>query len=306
MWILWMAWMGLAIADTDSLNRVHTLQRQGQYVEAQEILDALVLEIDTPTIRFEWARNLELQGKYEPALQVYNELYVLRLAGEFGLNIAYRRGLMLSNLGEHKSAVRTLSRLRWRRLSAQDRRGVHLALGSAEIQAGKVERGIRRIEKVLTKLEQPNEWSWLQARARMAICDHLLQLASQTPLETTEDLKTQMDQRANWILQAEKQIQVIIQLQEPEYVMVALESFADSLVLFFDEVRMLPPPSDFTPTQSSIFEEEMSRQSTVLADKAIGYYKLAVRFGDGLLWAGETHPRMKRKIEVLERELRAL
>ena len=306
MWILWMAWMGLAIADTDLLNLVHTLQRQGQYVEAQEILDALVLETDTPTIRFEWARNLELQGKYEPALQVYNELYGLRLAGDFGLNIAYRRGLMLSNLGEHKRAVRTLRRIRWRRLSAQDRRGVHLALGSAEIEAGQVERGIRRIEKVLTKLEQPNEWSWLQARARMAICDHLLDLASQTPLEATENLTIQMDQRASWILQAEKQIQVIIQLQEPEYVMASLERFADAMVLFFDEVRMLPPPPEFTSSQASIFEEEMAQQSTVLADKAIGYYKLAVRFGDGLLWAGETYPRMKRKIEVLEKELRAL
>ena len=54
----------------------------------------------------------------------------------------------------------------------------------------------------------------------MAICDHLLTLASDTTLQAGDDLKEQMDQRANWILQAEKQIQVIIQLQEPEYVMV--------------------------------------------------------------------------------------
>ena len=298
--------MGVAIATTDSIEEVHALQRQGQYIAAQEILDDLVLEHNTPAIQFEWARNLELQGKYEPALQVYNELYVLRLNGEFGLNIAYRRGLMLSNLGEHKKAIRTLKRLRWRNLSALDRRGVRLALGAAEIQAGQIDRGIRRIEKVLQQLEQPNEWSWLQARARMAICDHLLTLASQTSLEATADLKTQMDQRADWILRAEQQIQVIIQLQEPEYVMVSLERFADAMVLFFDEVRMLPPPPEFTSTQAEIFEEEISQQAAVLADKALGYYKLAVRFGDGLLWSGQMHPRMKRKIEVLEKELRKL
>ena len=110
-----------------------------------------------------------------------------------------------------------------------------------------------------------------------------------------------MDQRANWILQAEKQIQVIIQLQEPEYVMTSLEHFADSMVLFFDEVRMLPPPPDFTPTQADIFEEEIAQQASILADKAIGYYKLAVRFGDGLLWTGDAHPRMKRKVDILEK-----
>lgn len=301
-----MLWMSLAMASTDSIDRVYEFQRRGQYTEAQELLDILILEDDTPGMRFEWARNLELQGQYEAALYVYNELYTLRLSGDFGLNIAYRRGLMLSNLGQHKKAVRTLQRLRWRKLTPRDRRGVRLALGAAEIQAGQTERGIRRVEKVLSQLEQPNEWSWLQARARMAVCDHFLRLASQMPLEATENLKEQMDQRANWILQAEKQIQVIVQLQEPEYVMVSLEQFADAMVLFFDELRMIPPPSDFTPTQATIFEDEMSQQATVLADKALGYYKLAVRFGDGLLWAGKTHPRMKRKIAVLEKELRKI
>ena len=308
MWLMLSLWMNLsfAVEEANPLEQVHRYQRQGKYVEAQEILDDLVLEYDTPVNRFEWARNLELQGKHEAALQVYNELYILRSSGEFGLNIAYRRGLMLSNLGEHKQAVRTLRRLRWRRLSSLDRRGVHLALGAAEIQAGQIDRGMRRIEKVLSQIEQPNEWSWLQARARMAICDHLLRLASETALQADDDLKSQMDQRANWILEAEKQIQVIIQLQEPEYVMASLEHFADSMVLFFDEVRMLPPPPDFTVTQADIFEEEIAQQASVLVDKAIGYYKLAVRFGDGLLWAGTAHPRMKRKVTVLEQELRQL
>ena len=140
----------------------------------------------------------------------------------------------------------------------------------------------------------------------MAICDHLLSLASGTALQAGDDLKDQMDQRADWILQAEKQIQVIIQLQEPEYVMTSLEHFADSMVLFFDEVRMLPPPPEFTATQAVIFEEEIAQQASVLADKAIGYYKLAVRFGDGLLWTGDAHPRMKRKVDILESELRKL
>ena len=39
-------------------NKFSALQRQGQYVAAQEILDDLVLEHNTPVIQFEWARNL--------------------------------------------------------------------------------------------------------------------------------------------------------------------------------------------------------------------------------------------------------
>lgn len=307
MWIaVWILLQHVVHAEENPLERVYSLQRRGQYVEAQEQLDALILEFDTPRIRFEWARNLELQGQYEAALQVYDELYVLRLAGDFGLNIAYRRGLMLSNLGEHSKAIRVLKRLRWRRLDSHDRRGINLALGASELASGNVRRGMMRIEKTLEQLEQPNEWSWLQARARMAICQYLLSLASESPLDASEFLKEQMDKRADWIIKAEKQIQVIIQLQEPEYVLTGLEVFADAMVLFFDELRMLPPPPNFTSAQADIFTEQVSQQASVLADKAIGYYKLAVRFGDGLAWTGQSHSRMIRKIEVLEKELRKL
>ena len=307
MWVV-MLWM-IKVGWSASLDDVYALQRQGKYIEAQEVLDDLLLNSEvqtTPQLRFEWARNLELQGQYEPALEMYNELYILRVAGDFGLNVAYRRGLVLSNLGQHRAAIRTLKRLRWRKLTPKDRRGVQLALGAAEIEGGLVERGMKRIEKTLLKLEQPNEWSWLQARARMAICRYLISKAQQTPLEASVDLKTQMDDRANWILQADKQIQVIIQLQEPEYVLLGLEEFADSMVVFFDALRMLPPPVDFTDAQAEIFAEEIARQSKVLAEKALGYYQLAVRFGDGLAWTGACHPRMERKIEVLEGELRRL
>ncbi len=305
--MVWM-WLVCQVAWSQEMNMetVYALQRRGQYEEAQTELDRLILEYDDPRVRFEWARNLELQGQYETALDVYNELYIRRLAGDFGLNVAYRRALVQSNLGDHRRAIRTLKRLRWRKLSGQDRRGIHLALGAAEIESGDVRRGTQRIHRTLERLEQPTEWSWLQARARMALVNHLLSQASQTTLEPTDDLKVQMDRRAQWILEAERQLQVIIQLQEPEYVLTGLETFADSMVLFFDELRMLPPPSDFTPAQGDIFASEVGQQASILADKAIGYYKLAVRFGSGLAWTGECHPRMQRKIEVLEQELRRL
>ena len=116
--------------------------------------------------------------------------------------------------------------------------------------------------KVLSRLEQPNEWSWLQARARMAICDHLLSLASATTLQAGDDLKAWIS--GHWILQAEKQIQVIIQLQEPEYVMTSLEHFADSMVLFFDEVRMLPPQILQQPRQISLKRKSLNKRVYLL------------------------------------------
>ena len=304
MWILLM--LGLAFAEdgtTDGLDSVHRFQRKGQYVEAEAELARLLMEHSTPQLQFEWARNLELQGEYQSALVVYDELYPLRLIGDLGLNIAYRRGLVLSNLGKHREALQTLRRLRWRKLSAKDRRGLQLALGAAELMAGKTDKGMRRIERTLGELEQPNEWSWLQARARMAMCTLLLERANESALMAEGDLQAQMNMRADWILAAEKQIQVIIQLQEPEYVLLSIEAFADSLLLFFDELRMLPPPDTFTSTQVQLYESQLQEQAEMLADKALGYYRLAVRFGDGLFWKGPSYVRMQRKIEVLEQEL---
>ncbi len=303
--MLWFLFGSLVNAQNalPTLEDVYLQQRKGQYIEAQVLLDELIALQRSPQIQFEWARNLEFQQQYDAAILVYDDLYFLRLAGDFGLNIAYRRALMLSNLGRHSEALKTLRRLRWRRLSQSDRRAVSLALGAAEIMAGLTQKGIRRVEKTLDELVTPTEWSWLQARARMAICEHMFEKAQSIEVLIGVDLENRMDERANWILEAEKHIQVIIQLQEPEYVLRSIESIADALVTFYDDVASIPPPQDFTLTQRSIFQEEMSNQGRILLEKALGYYQQADRFGDGLSWKGSNHARIHRKVVVLQSEL---
>ena len=151
-------------------------------------------------------------------------------------------------------------------------------------------------------MASPSEWSWLQARARMAICEHMFEQAQSIEI-FIEDLDKRMDDRANWILEAENHIQVIIQLQEPEYVLQSIESLADALVVFYDELASVPPPKNFTLAQREIFKEEMSKRGRVLLEKALGYYQLADRFGNGLAWQGEDHLQIGNKVAVLQREL---
>lgn len=300
--MLWL-WMSLGWATETSMDDVYRLQRQGQYVEAGEILHEMMLQEETIEHQFEWARNLELQGKYEAAVLEYDALYKHRLKGDFGLNVAYRRALVLSNVGRHREALRTLNRLRWRRLRTTDRRAVLLALGSAEIMAGKTEKGMHRVERTLESLETPTEWSWLQTRARLSICQALLGMAQETELLLTEELNALMDERANWILAAERHIRMIIQLQEPDHVLQSIEALADALVLFHDELVSLPPPEDFSTTQQKLLEDRLAQHSEMLLDKALGYYQLAERYGSDLSWTGPELPRIQAKVRVLKQEI---
>ena len=302
--VLWF-WLliGVVWSSDNQVDEVHRLQRQGQYVEAGVILRGMILDTDSVDVQFEWARNLELQGKYEAAALVYDDLYKHRFKGDFGLNVAYRRALVLSNIGRHNEALRTLRRMRWRKLRPTDRRAILLALGAAEIMAGKNRKGMLRVEKALASLETPTEWSWLQARARMAICKELLHLAQNTELLLDENLNAAMDVRANWILTAERHIRMIVQLQEPDYVLQSIESLADALVLFHDDLVSLPPPVELTTTQQALLEERLAQHSEMLLEKALGYYQLADRFGSDLDWAGPELKRIQSKKQILQEEM---
>ena len=112
-----------------------------------------------------------------------------------------------------------------------------------------------------------------------------------------------MDVRANWILTAEKHIRMIIQLQEPDYVLKSIESLADALVLFHDDLISLPPPAEFSTTQQTLLEDRLAEHSEMLLDKALGYYQLADRFGTDLDWTGPELSRIQAKKHVLKEEM---
>lgn len=284
---------------------IYALQRSGRYEAAEQRFDFLLEQEDSPLfLRFEYAKNAEYQEKYQVAIENYQSLLKEDLSSDLKLNVRYRYCIVLSDLGEYKKASKMARKIRRSRaLSATDRRAVSLILGTAQLQSGKKRKGIKRIQKTLGKLVSPQEHAWLQARAKMALAEELLFQAGQIELLTSEDLTKSLKDRADLIVQAERQVQSIIALNEPEFALDGLSRVADEMLVLYDDLLASQPPESFTKEQKELYQEVIEEKADFLQEKALSYYSTALRYANQLEWAGQIRGELQAKYDALQQEI---
>ena len=292
----------------EHLNVVYALQRSGRYEAASKRLFFLLHREEYQDsrlfIQFEYAKNAEYQEEYQIALSVYDNLFLEKLPSDLKLNVLYRYSIMLMELNDPKGAIKIAKKIRRSRiLSSSDRRAVSLILGTAQLQAGKKKKGIRRIQKTFGKLVSPQEHAWLQARAKMALAEELLFQAEQIELFTVEEIEDSLKIRANLIIQAERQVQSIIALNEPEYALSGLSRVADSMLVLYDDLLASQPPSEFTKEQKELYKEAMDEKADFLQEKALSYYSTALRYANQIEWSGKIRGELQAKYDALQQEI---
>jgi tetratricopeptide (TPR) repeat protein len=289
--------------EREHLTVIYDLQRSGRYLSAEQRLNFLLEEQSSPFLLFEIARNTELQSNYAAALVLYEQLYNQNLEEALALDVAFRRALVLSDLGLHTEAISSLRELKKKySLSKSDKIAVDLALGSSQLHAGKKRAGINRIQRSLDSLENPRQHSWLQARARYALSTVLLEEARRIEIygaQQAKRLNSRLQKRANLILQAEKNITVIIQLDEPEYALQGVVDVADAMIVFYDAIVATPPPGKFNDQQSKLFRNGMKDRASLLEDKAFEYYSKGLRYAEQLDWPGPIRQELQAKKDVI-------
>ena len=292
----------------EHLSVVYALQRSGRYDDAskrlffllhrEEYLDSGLL------IQFEYAKNLEHFEMYQHTLGLYEELLAQKLPPDLKINVLYRYCLVLSDFDDHRGAVDVAKKLRrsWF-LSGSDRRAVSLLLGTAQLRAGQKNRGIRKIQRALGKLKSPQEHPWLQSRAKMALADELLFQAGELQLLTASDLEESLQTRADLIIQAERQVQSIIALNEPEYALLGLTRVADAMLVLYDDLLASLPPEEFTKEQKELYQEAIEEKAEFLQQKALSYYSTALRYANQLEWSGQIRGELQSKYSALQQEI---
>jgi hypothetical protein len=297
------SWQQLSV--DEHLSIVYSLQRSGKYDEAEQRLNYLLSEdASSPFLRFEQAKNSEYKEEYLLAIDDYQDLLEEKLTSDLKLNVRYRYCLVLSNLGEHKKANKMARRLRRNiSLSTTDRRAVSLVLGTTQLQSGKKAKGIARIQKTLEKLSSPEEHSWLQSRAKMALAEELLLQAAKVELIPSRDLNDSLKERADLIIQAERQVQSIIALNEPEYALKGLSKVADAMLVLYDDLISAQAPSAFTKEQKELYQEQIIEQAEFLKEKALSYYSTALRYANQLKWSGSIRGELEAKYNALQAEI---
>ena len=253
------------------------------------------------------------EGGALPALAAYHlavcdeieEDYVDALAGYTTLidrwpdlpladDARFRRAVVLEDLGEHKQAVLQVRELERRNAwDARNRQSLALIRGAAELDAGRLRAGARRIQRELTALDGTDELTWARARAHLASSRALLLQAADIGIVNDGRARKRLVARVALLDQAMDQVITIGRLGEPEAALAGLLALGDAYQALHADLLAAPPPAGLSEEQVAIFREELAKQVDVLQVKAWRFYDEGVSLATRLQWQGHIAQELK-------------
>ncbi|MCP4804110.1 MAG: tetratricopeptide repeat protein [Proteobacteria bacterium] len=194
-------------------------RHDGDYRGAIDRLTWLIEnDAETPDRLYQLGITYELSGDYGTAISVYERL----MQDEAHvLDGGFRRALCLESTGDWDAALKQYRKLpQAQGFDRHDRITLDLALGIAELSAGKEKKGRAMIEEALRASEGTDDVTWIQAKARYALADHALDSARELSLQGREKrVARSLEGRAFALAEAESHVIQVIQLEEPEWIL---------------------------------------------------------------------------------------
>ena len=211
---------------------------------------------------------------YDSALQHY-EAVLDAGASEYRHNAAFRRIIVLEDVGRHDESLAAVKALQaegsW---SEVDEVTLSLARGISELSAGKTRKGLKRIEAGLALLQGTNESTWMRARARAALVGVMLDEAGELTLRGDKKAARRLKKRSALMMAAEQQIIAIAHLDEPEYALAGLVMLGDAYIMLHDDMLAAPAPRKLDDDQEVIYLAEIESKVQILSAKAKNYLSL--------------------------------
>lgn len=287
-------------------------RKLGDYEGAEARLRYLAARQDGPSIELALGITLELEERYADALGCYDAVLAKWPNAPEATNAAFRRALVLGDLGRHAESLaqvrallrrgeggsrRTSPRKSW---TERDRQTLELVRGVEELDSGHVRRGLRRIHRTLVALQGTDAIPWIRARARAAVVHHLLDEAASIPLVGNKRAARNLKRRAALMSQAEDQVIAIARLKQVEYALLGVEQLGDAYMRLHDDMLAAPPPHRLTDEQVAIYRQEVASKAKILQAKAWRFYdegvSLALRSG----WQGHLAHDLKARRDAID------
>ncbi len=249
-------------------------------------LEVLARTAGGPRVDYERGRVLELQEDWTAALAAYDAAAATVAPGPLASDVAFRRALVLDDLGRHDEA-----RLALKALSRSDALapGAHAAIaleqGVCDMRRGKERRGARRIAKALAALPE-GAHPWMRARARHAVLAAELADAAGLVLEGDKRAARNLERRARAMKSAESHLTVIAQLGEVEYILAGLRDLGDAYLQLHDDFVAAPAPRKLDADQVEIYRQKVDEQAGALPRKALGFYEMGLELATRRGWEG--------------------
>jgi len=292
------------LSDQELQGDIHELQDANKYNAAQDRLDFLVQRNSSPYNRYLWAKNNELLENYELALSEYDSLLESADFDEgWRIDIRYRRGIVLDDIGRHRQAISDFKKVRRSKgVSNLDKQQINLLIGAARINAGRSWCGVWTINRALPSFVDRTEGGWARARARTALMKELIASAESRPIRPGKKIGDDISYRQRWLKEAEAQVVGIFHLREPEYVQKSFVLLIDAYMRFYDEVVQAPPPVEFDAFQRVIYRQKMREQAEPLRYRAKRLAKKALNYANSIAWQGMDRDALYHRNLVIDRE----
>lgn len=247
-------------------------RHEGDYRGAIDRLAWLIENDDeTPDRLYQLGIAYELSGEYGTAISVYERL----MQDEAHvLDGGFRRALCLESTGDWDAALRQYRKLpQAQGFDRHDRITLDLALGIAELSAGKEKKGRAMIEEALRASEGTDDVTWIQAKARYALADHALDSARDLSLQGREKrVARSLEGRAFALAEAESHVIQVIQLEEPEWILESMLRLGDGFMELREDMLAVPPPGDLDPELRALYVETLEKRTEVLKLKGYQAY----------------------------------
>ncbi|MEL6344882.1 MAG: hypothetical protein AAFV53_17325 [Myxococcota bacterium] len=270
----------------------------------QAALDRLMFLNDrqpNPRLTFELGKTVELMEAYAEALPYYDDV-LADPGADPGLKdaAAFRRIIVLDDLGEHRASIQqTRQLLKSREWSETDEQALILARGIAEVSMGASRKGARRIDDALTALMGTNAHPWMQSRARFALVEAMLNEARELELVGDKKAARRLQARSDLMIAAERQVVAIAELGEPEYALEGIVLLGDAYLHLYDDLLAAPPPRKLDDTQIAIYRQEVEGKAAVLTSKARAYFDQGVQFAQRVDWQGAARQALADRLEAM-------
>ena len=225
----------------------------------------------------------ELDGQFEMALSVYELLALEDASQQHQLSVGFRRAMCLESLDRWDEALREYRRLpQTQGFDRHDRLTLDLALGVAELRAGREKKGRDLLERSLSATAQTEELPWLRAKAWYTLADVELQKANELSLDGAQRKQVRrLEARAAAIAQAEQYLVQVVTLEEPEWILAGLLSLGDAYADLRQDMLDVPVPEHLDEEGAAHYRAVLEQRTQVLLRKSYEAYD------QGLVVAGK-------------------
>jgi tetratricopeptide (TPR) repeat protein len=242
----------------------------------------------------------ELAWKPEEAKAFYEQ--VIALGGNDQLDAIFRHAMVLEQLGDDDGALKDILRLaKVRGLDEDDQTTVDLARGISEVNAGRVHKGVKRLNKVLASVEGTDKYTYYRAKARYTLAKALLDDAAKLDLTGGEHrVVRRLKRRADDIKAAEGQVEAVANLKEPEWVLAGLIALGDGYAGLADAVADSTPPRKLSDAEKDVYRQEVAKKAENVRTKAYHAYDSGVALAARIAWDSPRVAILKEKRAALE------